>query len=352
MKYILRGLLVALIFLISFSCEKKLKTKVTISGKIGFIDEKYYEVKEFETEIMNMKSGIEYNSSYPQAYRYLLEDDKGKLLFNKGFLFVDRKTEIIQIDTAFTACPIYEYNDSNYEYRYKFVPFYYKTDDTDCKIIIENLYFNKEEDDFNLNNYIIENPNSYVALWHLIERVSYLGYTEIRNIALYNFSDKIKNSIIWNLLDSDLRKLEPYSLGKILPSIDLKDVELNKKHIDFSKLEAKYTLVEFWFSRCKPCHRAFEKIIPLHAKYNSKGFDIIGVSTDPTNDISRWQDELQKYNFDWPNYLDENAIEAEKMNIISYPHNFLLNKKGEIINVDLSTRELQIFLYYLANQKE
>ncbi|TPV34672.1 TlpA family protein disulfide reductase [Paucihalobacter ruber] len=320
------------------------KEKTKITYLIGHIDEKYFEINQFESEVVNMKGTIETIVTYPHAYRYLLEKDKGVYPFRKGYYFIDTSTKSIIIDTLFNACTDIVYSDSNQEYKDKFIPYHYKNSFENCSNVIENVYFNRSEDDVNLNNYILENPDSYVALWHLIERVSFRGYLDIRKTALYNFSNELKQSKIWKLLEADLSRLEKYAVGNVLPKLKLKNDALKEETLDFSSLDAEYTLVELWFSRCKPCHKAFEVLIPMQEKYKSKGFNIIGISTDVTDEIPLWQKTLDKYQFEWQNYLDENSAVAKEMNISSFPSNFLLDQNGVIIKVNITPKDLEIFL--------
>ncbi|MGF1555630.1 TlpA family protein disulfide reductase [Paucihalobacter sp.] len=320
----------------------KEKTKITfLNGQIG---DKYFELNQFESEVTNMKGAIKANVTYPHAYRYLLEKDIGAYPFRKGYYFIDKSTKSVQIDTLFNACSEINYSDSNHEYKNKFIPYHYKTSYENCANVIENVYFNRLEDDINLNNYILENPDSFVALWHLIERVSSNGYLDIRKSALNNFSNELKESKIWKLLEIDLSRLEKYAVSHVLPNLELKNDALNEEALDFSSLDAKYTLVELWFSRCKPCHKAFEVLIPMHEKYKPKGFNIIGISTDVTDEIPLWQKTLDRYEFQWQNYLDENSVVAKDMNISSFPSNFLLDENGVIIKVNISPKDLEVFL--------
>lgn len=341
-KTLILLLFITIIAFVAVQCYPKEIIQVTYIN--GFIDKKYFEKEQLESEIVNMKGPIEANVTYPHAYRYLFEKDMGTYPFRKGYYFIDKSTKSVQIDTLFNACTEINYSDSNHEYKNKFIPYHYKTSYDNCSNVIENVYFNRLEDDINLNNYILENPDSYVALWHLIERVSFRGYLDIRKTALYNFSNELKQSKIWKLLEADLSRLEKYAVGNVLPKLKLKNDALKVEALDFSSLDAKYTLVELWFSRCKPCHKAFEVLIPMHERYKSEGFNIIGVSTDVTDEIPLWQKTLDKYQFQWQNYLDENSAVAKEMNISSFPSNFLLDQNGVIIKVNITPKDLEIFL--------
>jgi thiol-disulfide isomerase/thioredoxin len=320
--------------------------KVTLSSELGFIDKKY-----FSKDSIILKVNNEFTSKikrqdldYPHAFRFLREKEEGKYPFGKGFVFVEKSTTEIKIDTLFQFCPKFQYDDLNQEYRYKFLPFVYNRKVSECTNIIESLFFNREEDDQMLLKYIVENPDSWVALWHLIERVTDLGYTATRESAMRSFSAEMQEAAIWKTLNTDLLRLKQYAKGQILPSMSLKSISLENLSLNFNTLDNKFTLVEFWFSRCIPCHKNFEKLIPLHESYKNAGFNIINVSTDPKQDIEMWKQHLKAYNFQWDNYLDIGGLEASKMNITSYPHSFLLDRNGQIVMVDPKIDDLEFFL--------
>lgn len=230
------------------------------------------------------------------------------------------------------------------EYQNKFIPFLYaKNKLYDCKSNgIEEIIQNKaSEFDSKLMDYVLMNPNSYVALWSLIERFSLFGHSDLREKTLAHFSKKIKNEPLWPIINNDLKNAG-IKENKKFPIFTIKTQELKEQKLSLPK--AKYTLVDFWFSRCRPCLEAFPTLKKLYATYQSKGFEIVSITTDRTKEIPLWQKRIKEYELSWAQYLDENAIESTKLMVHTFPATFLLNQKGELIKRDISTKELENFL--------
>src|SRR5271170_5140842 len=65
---------------------------------------------------------------------------------------------------------------------------------------------------------------------------------------------------------------------KQIPDLVLKD--LNDKQVKLSDYAGKVVLVNFWATWCDPCRSEIPSLIELRAKYNDKGFEVLGVATD------------------------------------------------------------------------
>lgn len=78
--------------------------------------------------------------------------------------------------------------------------------------------------------------------------------------------------------------------------------------------------------------------------FKLQGFKIIGISIDITTNINAWKNITKEKGLDWIQYLDENGKLSKKLNINSFPTNFLLNEKGEIIQKNITPEELEKFL--------
>ena len=58
--------------------------------------------------------------------------------------------------------------------------------------------------------------------------------------------------------------------------------DLNKNPVSLSDFKGKVLLVDFWASWCRPCRIENPKLVQLHNKYASQGFEILSVSLDGT----------------------------------------------------------------------
>ncbi len=230
------------------------------------------------------------------------------------------------------------------EFQNKFIPFFFaEKGGYDCRPnqLAKLIPDESSAFDATLSNYVTDNPDSYVALWHLIERFSLFGHSKLREKTLGQFSDKIKAGRPWTILNNDIKNAGIKEDG-VFPVFNVKTDQLKEQKLSLPK--AQYTLVDFWFSRCRPCFEALPALKELYATYQLKGFEIVSISTDRKEEVPLWHKRIKEYGLPWLQYLDENAIESEKLLVRTFPATFLLNQKGEIIKKGISPEELEKFL--------
>lgn len=313
--------------------------KDTIFFCTGRLSKNYFEDIFLNSVIKNNKFSIKGNFSYPQMYSSGWKSEKNKILFRGGKYFIDLSSTLIIISDSLTINAEVA-GKTGLEYKNKFTPYILaNSSTTDLEMF---SYNDGDKFDIKLYDYVIENPDSYVALWFLIERFNVEGYSERYLNILNSFSKKIKSEKLWEILNNEFQNIEIRKNQKfpelLLQSIDLKPEVLKIQN-------SKYTLVDFWFSRCRPCLEQLPLLKDIYFKYNLKGFNVIGISIDKTeNVITYWQKRIVEKGIPWKNYLDENAIIATKEKIFSFPTNFLLNGKGEVIKKNINPEELEKFL--------
>jgi thiol-disulfide isomerase/thioredoxin len=116
--------------------------------------------------------------------------------------------------------------------------------------------------------------------------------------------------------------------------------------------KGKVLLLDFWATWCGPCKAEMPNVKKVYSKYNSKGFEIVGVSLD------RSREALDKYvaqnKIEWPQYFDgkywNNDI-ATQYGVKSIPTTFLIDKKGKIRYKSLHGRQLEDAVEQLLAEK-
>ena len=106
--------------------------------------------------------------------------------------------------------------------------------------------------------------------------------------------------------------------------------------IALSSLKGKIVLLDFWASWCKPCRIENPNVVKLYQKYSKKGFEILGVSLDETQDA--WVKAIQQDGLTWKHCSDLKGWKsgiALKYNVNAIPATFLLDKEGKIIAKNL-----------------
>lgn len=202
-----------------------------------------------------------------------------------------------------------------------------------------------EESCLALTNFIKDYPNSFVGFWEIIISSTYNGYNEELENAYNNLSIKIKQSDVAKVFENNMTSAKTLKTGGSFPIIKLKNKELKEiAFITDKNSNANYTLIDFWFSYCKPCIAQFPKLKNLYSTYNSNQLKIISISTDKTKYINNWYKVIEQHNIPWLNLIDENGTKTSALGINYFPTNYLLNKEGIIIKKDISLIELQELL--------
>jgi thiol-disulfide isomerase/thioredoxin len=101
---------------------------------------------------------------------------------------------------------------------------------------------------------------------------------------------------------------------------------------DWKAYRGKVVLVDFWATFCGPCRKAMPKIQARYDALRSKGFDVVGVSLD------RSEEDLGKYLEDqsitWENIVGDDAKQlAEKYGVRGIPTLILVDRDGTVAAV-------------------
>jgi thiol-disulfide isomerase/thioredoxin len=194
-----------------------------------------------------------------------------------------------------------------------------------------------------MRTYIVQHPDSYVALWDLVVDYSFAREESIKKNILENtdlFSPVVKKSKTYIALTESLKKSLTLVVGNKFPDIALKPSLDLKQTLQANK----FTLIDFWATWCKPCIAQMPDLKKVYSSYNGKGFTLIGISVDKKGNETVLQKVVQKLSLDWPQFWDEDGKEANRFYIDYYPMNFLLDNKGMIVKKDLSPEELNMYL--------
>lgn len=104
--------------------------------------------------------------------------------------------------------------------------------------------------------------------------------------------------------------------------------------------KGKYLLIDFWASWCPPCNAAAPELKRLYSEYSNKGFDILGVSIDRSEEA--WKNKVKEKGFKWTNIRtpDEGKEVSYLYKFNTIPYFVLLDKDGYIIASGFSIQEL------------
>ena len=112
--------------------------------------------------------------------------------------------------------------------------------------------------------------------------------------------------------------------------------------IRLSSLKGKVVLIDFWASWCGPCRSSNKSFVKLYPKYKDKGFEILGISLDESDEA--WKKAITKDKVSWLQVIDRGGWEAKtaiNWNIMALPTSYLMDKEGRLIAMDLEKKELE-----------
>ncbi|QOG01099.1 TlpA disulfide reductase family protein [Flavobacterium sp. MDT1-60] len=155
--------------------------------------------------------------------------------------------------------------------------------------------------------------------------------------SLYSILDITKQT------DQDLRffkkgidRLGTYSVGK--PFLEFELLDQKGALIHLKKFSGKIILIDFWASWCGPCRKKSPELIALKQQFAAANFEIIGISRDKNK--KQWSAAIEKDKLDWINLLDEDQKIENLIGIENIPYNYLIDEKGIIIGINLSTTDI------------
>jgi len=150
----------------------------------------------------------------------------------------------------------------------------------------------------------------------------------------------MKNAIAVLLILLSTTLKAQVKVGQAAPEISLPDSK--DSIINLSSLKGKVVLLDFWASWCRPCRIAIPSVVRLYDKYKSKGLEVYGVSIDEKK--GAWLKAVKQDSITYLQVNDKAGWYA-KVTLVygvnEIPATFLIDKKGEIVAINLEGKNLE-----------
>jgi peroxiredoxin len=189
-------------------------------------------------------------------------------------------------------------------------------------------------------DFVKSHPTSWVTPMYLAQLQYNMRVQELDSI-LTTLDPKLAVVPSVVSMKEQVEKLKKVAVGETAPDFTMNDPEGNPVKLSDVYAKNKYTLIDFWAAWCGPCRQENPNIVATYAKFNSKGFGILGVSLDQDRD--RWLKAIEDDKLTWTQVSDlqywQNQA-AGMYGINSIPANYLVDQTGKIIGHNLRGEEL------------
>lgn len=187
------------------------------------------------------------------------------------------------------------------------------------------------------HQFVIDNPNSYVALYHL-EKTASAGLANYETT--FPFYEKLSSDLKATALGLELGDRLLAVKGNLTGKEYVDFVSTTPKGDELSLKEVlksnKYTLIDFWASWCGPCRKENPHVVKTYEAFNDKGFTVLSVSLD--DDKGRWEEAIKQDNMPWYHVSSLKGWKepaAQLYGIRAIPQNFLIDASGKIVASNL-----------------
>jgi len=143
------------------------------------------------------------------------------------------------------------------------------------------------------------------------------------------------------------------SLASQLPETNSKPElpDINDRPVSVASLKGKYVLVSFWSTTSQESLNELPLLRSIYDTYHARGLEIYHVSLDL--DVERWKNVVRYEEIPWISVREADPLSpvySRLMNVTRLPSNLLYDREGNIVNTNLSGRNLMIRLDQIFNK--
>jgi peroxiredoxin len=326
------------------SASQKYLIKGTLNGEFSDSIKIRYRSKVDTREIINNTFQFEGEVSSPTAFQFVFDSVNSSETFylENDTLVFDIILDKVQVDQD--TLKTYEIKQLN--------------SNSASKIKTDFKSFLKKTPRSKLNRALVSNkidslikahPN-HDYLGQLLLQVSInqdLLYNDVRSLLSQLDKNELRSQDV-ELLEAYQQKRKNFQIGSKINDYQL--LNITSDLVDLKSNFKKYNLLVFWNSWCESCKSEQRQIKTIYENYNFRGFEVISISLDPNQ--QDWITSVAELSMPWPALRAEKGFTAPiatEMGIVDLPQYYLVDERGRILEINLSTEELRTILNALLN---
>jgi len=363
-----RSLLIicALFGVLFFSCKKKeaFTIKGTLSNagslkKVYLLEADSTAINVVDSTALGSDGSFQFKHSTPFANLYklraggsvfdLVAKNGDDISFNASLTAADHSYQIAGSEDSekikdFNKVASY-YGDKNNkladEYQTKLQKIGHESDSL-MKVYMPEFERNLGEYSQKVLNFVNENKNSLAGFY---AATSLDQYKYEQQLVAYadQIKDNFKDNPAVQRFKRQMEAIKPISVGHKAPDFTVQGI--NGKPIKLSDYKGKYVMLDFWASWCGPCRQENPNVVKQYHKFNSKGFNILGISLD--TEKKDWQQAIKSDGLAWAHGSDLKKFDGPvelAYHIEAIPSNFIIDPNGIIVAKNVTGADLEDFL--------
>ncbi len=124
-----------------------------------------------------------------------------------------------------------------------------------------------------------------------------------------------------------------YLIGQnLLPSVEIETLDGKTINIRDAVADNELTIISFWATWCKPCHKELDNISDLYADWKDLyNVELIAITVDDARGFARVKPMISRSGWPYSFLSDKNQDLQRALNFQTIPQTFVVNSKGEIL---------------------
>ena len=113
-----------------------------------------------------------------------------------------------------------------------------------------------------------------------------------------------------------------------LPAPSYRSENLDGDSVSLADFKDRVVLLNVWATWCHPCRTEIPELRAIHAKYQSRGLELIGVSVDAEGNEEGIREFMKEFQMNYPVWRDPSERVSTQFLVIGVPATFLIDRKG------------------------